>query len=502
MSEKKFIIRGIFVNYLHLFIGFILLLLLTPIILRYLGQSGYGIWIIFGSVIGYFSLFNLGMNAAVTKYTAEYRALNKQEALNKLISTTVVAFVFIGVLVILICLGLMPFISRIFNIQEDLLYVARIAFLIMGLNTALMLLGRVFGNIIYGYQRVDIWKTFLIIHSITNALFIIVFLRLGFGLIGLAIASILSTLILISLYLYFLRRSNYGIVIHYKLANIKTLKEIMPYSIRTFFLGLSLQVLYYTDNIVIGIFLGVIMVTPYSIAYKLCFLATYIFSVISTTFFPRFSKLYALGDISGLRDLYLKITKISIAIMMPIAIFFIFFGHSFINLWVGEGNFVGRNVFLVLIGMNILHAIGTPTGLLLQGIGKNKKYMYSEIANAGLNLILSIILIQKIGLLGVALGTLLASLCTSSWFVLLLACKFIKLSIKKYLLVSIMPPILVGMIIGGITWVFSNKLFPVNNFFYLGLNGIIITGLYVTAYLVLATNKKERQMYLRVFLKK
>jgi O-antigen/teichoic acid export membrane protein len=499
MREKKLIIRGIYLNYLYLLVNFVLLFLLTPFILNRLGQAKYGLWVIFSSVVGYFNYFSLGMNAAIAKYTAEYRAINKKEDLNRLISTTFIAFIFISILIILISLGLMPFIHHLFNIPGDLLYVAKVTFFIMGLNITLMLLAGVFGNIIYGYQRVDIWKLLAIIQLIVNSLLTVFFLRLGFGLIGIAIASVLSAFILIFLYWYFLKRSNYGIVINHKLANIKTLKEIMPYSIRTFVLGLTSQILYYTDNIVIGIFLGVILVTPYSISYKLCFLATYSFSVISETVFPRFSKLYALGDISGLRDLYLKITKISVAIMVPTGIFFFLFGHPFINLWAGEENFVGTNIFLVFIGMNILHAIGTPSGLVLQGIGKNKEFMYSEMIHAGLNIILSIILIQKIGLFGLALGTLFSNLCTTAWFIPLFLCKFLKLPIKKYILSGILPPLLIGVVVGRIAWLFRNKLFPTNNFFYLGLNGIIIIATYIAIYLVVVSSKEERQLYFSLF---
>ena len=104
MREKKLIIRGIYLNYLYLLVNFVLLFLLTPIILRYLGQSAYSLWVIFSSVVGYFNFFSLGMNVAIAKYTAEYRAINKQEDLNRLVSTTVVVFIFIGILIILICL--------------------------------------------------------------------------------------------------------------------------------------------------------------------------------------------------------------------------------------------------------------------------------------------------------------------------------------------------------------------------------------------------------------
>ena len=76
IQEKKWIIRGVQANYLYLFISSMLALVLTPILVRYLGQAAYGLWAAFGSVIGYFGLLNFGMGTATTKYTAEYIAVN------------------------------------------------------------------------------------------------------------------------------------------------------------------------------------------------------------------------------------------------------------------------------------------------------------------------------------------------------------------------------------------------------------------------------------------
>lgn len=498
MIEKSYITRGIYISYLHMFVSLILIFVLTPIILRYLGQSAYGLWAALGSIVGYLGLLNFGINTATVKYTAEYRARNEQEILNKTISSILLVFIFIGVFIILLCVGLTPFIPRIFHLTEDLASVGQIAFLIMGLNVALGLLGGVFGNIIYGHQRMDVLMAFGIIQAIANASLTITFLRLGFGLIGVVVAPLLGVLIMMVLCFLFIHRSNYGVVIRPRLADLKTLKRIGPYSIRSFVLGLTTQICFQTDNIVIGAFLLVSLVTPYSIAYKLCFIVATLVWKISDTIFPTFTKLYALEDIDGLRSLYLKTVKISVAIYMPLAIFLAIFGHSFINLWVGEENFAGMNVLLALIFITFLHSFGGPAGVLLQGIGKNKEIMYLNIVMAVLNLTLSIILIQKIGLLGVALGTLVAHLCTGSWAGPLLVRKYIGLRVQTFLMSGILPPLLAGIPTGVITWFFVQDLFPNNNFFYLGLKGVLVVGIYAVIYLAIGATKEERQMYFRL----
>jgi O-antigen/teichoic acid export membrane protein len=501
MQDKRLIVKGIYIYYLHLFINLLLTFIMTPIIVGHLGKSAYGLWAVFGSVMGYFGLLKFGLGTATTKYTAEYRARNDLEALSKLISSVSMVFIVVGIIIVFTCIGLTPFLPSFLQIPKDLLSAGRVTFITMGFSLALGLFASVFGSMIYGYQRVDVWRTFSIIQAIVNALFILLFFRLGFGLVGIAFASFLSVFLLLTLYLIFINHhSNYKIVLHPRLADLKTIKRIAPYSLRSFILILSALILYQTDSLVIGIFLGVSFVTSYAIAYQLCFYSTYLFSLITETVFPTFTRLYTLNDIDRLRSLYLRILKISVAIVVPIAIALGIFGHSFINLWVGEKNSVGIDVLLVLVVMNFFHAFGTPAGLLLQAIGENRKFMYSEIVNALLNLLLSVILVKKIGVLGVALGTLVAHLCTSFWVMPLLVFKYTKISIRQYIS-SILPPLLVGIPVALLVWIFIKDLFPSNHLHYLGLKVVMLLAIYSSMYLIFGSTQEERRMYLRLFSK-
>jgi O-antigen/teichoic acid export membrane protein len=147
--------------------------------------------------------------------------------------------------------------------------------------------------------------------------------------------------------------------------------------------------------------------------------------------------------------------------------------------------------------MNFFHAIGTPSAALLQGIGRNKELMYSEVVNAALNLLLSTILVQRIGLPGAALGTLVAHVCTSFWVVVLLPCRCLEIPLHKYLLSGILPPIVVGIPAVAIVWMVVQSLLPVHNFLDLGFRGALAVVIYIAMYLIVGATKEERQMYLR-----
>ncbi len=220
---------------------------------------------------------------------------------------------------------------------------------------------------------------------------------------------------------------------------------------------------------------------------------------ISTNFFPRFSKFYALGDIDRLREEYLRITKLSLAIMMPIAICLFFWGESLVALWVGEGHFVGLPVFSAFVLMDIFHAIGTPSGALLQAIGQNRAMTYSELVNAGLHLLLSVWLIQRMGLLGVALAVLISHLLTSFWVVMVQSCRYTQLSLKGYLRMGVCPPLLCGLVVFLLVSMSFGASSAGKDAVSLVLRGFGAGAIYLAVFVLFGMRSEERKFYQDVF---
>jgi len=202
------------------------------------------------------------------------------------------------------------------------------------------------------------------------------------------------------------------------------------------------------------------------------------------------------GDRDGLRGIYLALAKSSLVVMMPVGLFLGFFGESIIRLWVGEANFVGVGVLLVLIAMNVFHAIGTPAAMMLQSAGRNRELMYSELLNAALNLVLSIVLIRRFGVIGAPLGTLIAHVLSSFWVVLLLPCRSMRVPVLSYLRTSVVPPVLAGLVSAGILFAVM-PLTPVRSLRALTIDGVALLAVYLFVYLVIGSTRDERRLCLR-----
>lgn len=494
-SERAIIRRGVVFNYLYLGAGFVWVFLLTPLILKTLGPEEYGFWAILTSIVTYLTMFNFGLNTSVAKYAAEYMAKGRQADLETLVSTTTVAMIVLGAVIVAVCVIVSPLIPRLFHLNPSLLTAGRIAFVVTSINVSIMLLWGIFGNALYGLQRVDLWMLLRTCHLLFCAALIAVFLKMGAGLVGVVVAMTISHLALLIVFRHMLGARPYLIRCRLGLASRRMLREIAPFSIRTFVLSLCNCLLNYKDYIVIGVLLGSAFVTPYEVVYKLCLQATFIFSVVSSTLFPKFAEMYAKGDVERLHRVYMRVAKLSLAIMVPIALCLLVYGKAFIGFWVGSENFAGYGVLVTLVAMSLVHAIGTPTVNVIQGIGKNKAITVSEVVNACLNVFLSIVLLKRYGIVGVALGTLIASLLTSFWVLMYSAKKHIGLDVKRYFCFALMPPLLAGAVTAMIAMV-MRKVMPLpESMLALVICCALLVLVYGVVYTVFFISSGERRFY-------
>jgi O-antigen/teichoic acid export membrane protein len=180
---------------------------------------------------------------------------------------------------------------------------------------------------------------------------------------------------------------------------------------------LSTQVIYYTDALVIASFLPIGFLTFYAIAGSLVEYARTLTRAMSYATSPMASALEGVGDHERVRRLLTTNAKLSMLILMPVAITFLVRGASFIGLWMGP-SYTGPSgdVLFVLALPLFVHAGSHGLGGIMLSIGKHKGLVPAMIAEAAANVALSVTLVGTMGILGVAWGTAIPALVSSTVF--------------------------------------------------------------------------------------
>ena len=78
-NERKEIKSGVLLSYALIFVNTIYGLLVTPFILRYVGDSAYGVYKSVASISASLAVMDLGLGTTMTRYMARYNATEKKD---------------------------------------------------------------------------------------------------------------------------------------------------------------------------------------------------------------------------------------------------------------------------------------------------------------------------------------------------------------------------------------------------------------------------------------
>jgi O-antigen/teichoic acid export membrane protein len=92
---------------------------LTLFVIRHLGKTGYGIWTLVGSFIGYYGLLDLGVGSAITRYVARYAGQSDEKSLNETASTGMAMFCGTGALAVVVSFFAAAPLARFFKVDPS-----------------------------------------------------------------------------------------------------------------------------------------------------------------------------------------------------------------------------------------------------------------------------------------------------------------------------------------------------------------------------------------------
>jgi len=124
---------------------------------------------------------------------------------------------------------------------------------------------------------------------------------------------------------------------------------------------------------------------------------------------PVLSRLHGSGDRAGLEKVFFFGTKISTSLSVFICLALIGWGKPFITLWMGQKYEDGYLPLVLLSLAVLLDVFQKPSADLLFATFKQRSYAYMNVSEGVLNLVFSVALAWRFGIVGVAMGTLIGA---------------------------------------------------------------------------------------------
>ncbi|MEI4828895.1 oligosaccharide flippase family protein [Bacillus sp. FJAT-53711] len=492
---------GALLSYIALFINSAISIIYTPIMLKLLGQSEYGLYSLATSAAGYVGVLNFGLGNAVIRYTAKYKALKDEQRCSNLYGMFCIMYGLLGIVALLSGLILTINADRIFSNSLSIDEVSKLKILmgIMVINISIGIGLGFFSVVVLAYEKFIFQKVISIVSSIINPLIVLPILMMGYGSVSMTVVTTIINFIVILINIYYCFRV-LKIKIVFKKFEKSLLSEIIVFS-SFIFLNLIIDKIYWsTDQIILGIFSGTAAISVYTIGASFTGYFSGFSAAISNVFLSRVTGMVT-KEVSGteVSDLFIRIGRIQYIILSFALSGFIVFGKEFIILWVGKAYSDAFVIAIVILVPMIVSLVQSMGGIILQA--KNLQTFKSVIyaVTAIVNIFISIIFAQWWGTIGCALGTAIAFTIGNIIIMNLYYWKKINIDIPKFWIniFYMSLPFIISLVFGEIL----NKLVFANSWFIFIIKTIVFSIAYALLMWFTGMNKYEKDLFIVPFKK-
>jgi len=484
-------------NYVGKFINLTSWFILTPFILNQLGDRSYGLWALVGSVTAYGFLLNLGITEAVTKYVAEYRAKGEIEQASTIIASGLLLNTGLGLLLIFVSVLLAPFFANLFNVPAAEERTATWLFLLSGIGVGLAIPCGIVSAVLRGLQRFDLLNISGVLATLLTVGATVLVLLLHGGVIGLAIVGIMVTLLIQIFNIWLIYQIAPELQFGWRGGSRFHTRTLASYSSALFVMSLGGYLESRSDEIVIGGFLPVASVTPYNLARRLSGLPQTLTEQFLMLLLPMASEIHAKEKPEQLRSLYLISTRVTLAIFLPIALILVILARPILTMWIGATYAQYSDLVLILVTASLIDTSQWPAGFVLQGMAKHRPLAIMTIASGVANLAISILLVGRWSLMGIALGTLIPTTIVCLGLITPYAMRVIGVSIKE-MYVKVLQPAILPSIPMGISMILLREVISTASIFLILLHATVGLLIYLAGYLLMKENDYERKLFFKI----
>ncbi len=408
-AEAGYYKKSALISYLTIAVNIVASLLYTPWMLSKIGEADYGLYTLSASLINMF-LIDFGLHSAVTRFVSKYNAEGNQEKIDNFLGILYKMYFVISATVCFILVVVYFFIDNIYvSLSPTEIAKFKVVYIIAGSYSVLSFpFMSTFNGILNSYEKYYHMKLCDLFHKVLTVGLIVAALVLDMGLYALVTVNALTGITMLLAKWIILRKTT-PIKINFAYFDKSMLKEIFSFSIWVTLSSICSRLIFNITPNILGITVGSVAITMFSLA-STFESYTYTFaSALDGMFMPKIARLMK-EDHSGenVYPLLNKVGRIQFYIVSLIFVGFLFVGHDFIYLWLGEGKEVVYICAILLI-------LPAPF-YLSQQIAKNAVVIAGEVkAQAIVNIIKAVVNTVLVAVFSALWGVVgaCASICIS-----------------------------------------------------------------------------------------
>jgi O-antigen/teichoic acid export membrane protein len=376
-------------------------LALVPLVLNYLDETRYGIWLVLFSLTGYFRFMNIGLEQGLRNKLAESKARGETEKARHYVSTTYATIGVISISFFLIFLTANQFLdwTKILNTNPDLQNdLSTLALFVFGCFSLTFIL-KIVTTIAVADQKPSVLNLKELLEKIFKLIFILIVIAyVPSSLLVMGIGySIMPILVLTGYSLYFFNKKYKILRPSIKYVDFHYIKDLAKLGIKFFVISIAVIILFATDNLIITQLFGPEHVTPYQIAHRYFGVPLMLFVLIVQPLWSAVTEAYTKKDFNWIKNTVNKLNNVWI--LFTIGVLIMLFASPYIfKIWIGDAVHIPLMLSVFWALFSILFMLNSIYTNVINGTGKIKLQTLIASSSIIINIPLSVFLAKNVGM--------------------------------------------------------------------------------------------------------
>ena len=398
---------------------------INPLLILEFGREGYGLIILFTTLISFADLADFGVRPSLGRFVSEARAKSDTKAFNSYINSALLVYGGLWVVLSgLLLLGSGWFVRQ-FATEVQLQTEAALLFRYYGVFTLFIAFFRpVFSAIISGFGRFDVRNGIETVYTLLSGVGVLVVLYLfDLGLAGWVGINMVALMLNAAMLYRSAKKLAPYMAFGREYVSKAALKDLYGLGGLVFLSQWARRIKYDADPFIITRFMGPGAISTYKPGNSLMTNIKPLLDSFAGQLYPTTTDMHTRGDMSNLRKLFFTSSRYTIMLSIPMLVLFLAFGLDVMRIWMGGVLLPAevRTAGFVLMGWAVIEFASSLEGAatpILFGMKKVRLLTFSYLVVAGLGLLTSIILIKttSLGVLALLIGPAVLEFIIRPWY--------------------------------------------------------------------------------------
>jgi len=453
-------------------------------LIQSLGAEHYGMWLQVFSILNYFQYFDLGLNPAITNFSARFLAVRNYEKINEVINTAIFYFSLIA----LLAWSISPYLAynahRFFKVRPEDQREFATLILITGISWGLCVTLHLFLSALDGFQRFDLTSRVMVVQVALRSLGYYLALKTHHGLVTMAQVFVATQILGYVLNFFNFRHVFPQLRLSPAYIRLSMFRDILRYGLKSFVANGATLMLNQGGALMVGHYLSESAVGFYLMPTKLLEQAIEAVSRIGMVTRSSAAELSVTARREATISLGIYSNRYSLTLFMPLACFLLVYGRELIWKWVGlemaERSAPLLPIFILSYGLVLAAQFNSSS--LLFGVNRHGGYARGLVVEAVLYISALAWAVPRYGILGAAWVSAILMLAVRGLYTPWLVAKALDFSFVSYMSGIYVRPLLVGLPVVALAMLLKQTVLPGRNLPELILAGAICG----TAYMAIA----------------